>query len=331
MRIADGSSLKIKIPTALPNDSMEFLATLDLANSPALNEAFQSLSALAAQTTTTSRTEGLNILSKLSDFSETENDFAILGRRREMELVAGISPLVPNAKLAQEGINLVRLAVVRDFGSRGLQRFDAHFYEKIVALESPDAQNFLTIEELKEFIQAEDQINQSAFYLSSAELIFEESDPAEDSKLLKANGTSFNPFSKTAPNKATLREDQETAEGVTATRAALKEFFKDLPGELRQSILNQFDGKFKTAKTPLTVGELRSFIKKEIENLKAFNLDVTGPFLYSLAWQLGVATLWTTMLSAHPPVWAMMGISLGIGLGHDLTSYWRQLRPEDEK
>ncbi|MEI6416993.1 MAG: hypothetical protein WCO92_04660 [Verrucomicrobiota bacterium] len=40
VRIADGSSLKIKIPTALPNDSMEFLATLDQANSPALNEAF---------------------------------------------------------------------------------------------------------------------------------------------------------------------------------------------------------------------------------------------------------------------------------------------------
>jgi len=299
-RIADDSSLKIKIPSI--------------------------------------QIAGLNILSKLSDFSETENNLAILGRRGEMELIdPSEASFVPNAKLAQEGINLARLAVFRDFGARGLQRFDAHFHDKIAALESPDAQNFLTIGELKKFIAAEDPINPSAFYLSSAhsiaELIFAESDPTEDNKIVKSDGTSFNVFSKTAPTETTFREDQETAEGITATRTALKEFFKDLPPELRQGILNRFDAKFKTAeqKTPLTVEALRSFIKTEIESLKTYDLDLTGPFFYSLAWHIGTTSLWTFMMSAHPPVWLMMGIGLGMGIGHDMTSYWRQIRPEEER
>lgn len=335
-RIADEASLKIKISAPLPSDSIQFPTTSDQESSSELEKALQSLSNLAVQTAAPFRTAGLDLLSKLSDFSETENNHAILGRRGEMELIDGRSTsFIPNAKLAQEGINLVRLAVFRDFGARGLQRFDAHFHDKITALESPEAQTFLTVGELKNFIETENQIDRSAFYLSSAhsitELFSAESDPVEDRKFIKSDGTSFNPFSKTAPSRAPLSGDYEKAEGLTATRAALKEFYKDLPPELRQSILNHFDEKFKTAKTPLTVGELRAFLKKEIETLQAFNLDVTGPFLYSLAWHLCTATLWATMMSAHPPAWIIMGISLGIGVGHDLTSYWRQLRPEDEK
>ena len=57
-RIADDSSLKIKISTASLNNSIELPTTTTLvsSNSPALNQTCQSLSALASQTTITSKT-----------------------------------------------------------------------------------------------------------------------------------------------------------------------------------------------------------------------------------------------------------------------------------
>ncbi len=339
-RIADNASLKIKTQPLLPKDSTAFSLISDSASSSSLtiDKACQALLELAAQTTIRRRTIGLNILSQLSDFLETENNHAVLGRRGEIELADGTSSsFTSNTKVAQEGINLVRLAVFRDFGSRGLERFDMHFHDKMVALNSPEAQNCLTVGELKNFIQIESSINPSAFYLSSAhsmtELLCAESNPFEDSKSIKSDGISFNPFSKTALTAPPLTEDQERARSLTAIRTALKEFFKELPGELRQPILNRFDEKFKPApnKTLLTVAELRSFITTEIENLNSLNFNLAGPFFYSLGWHLATASLWTIMMSVHPPAWMIMGISLSIGVGHDLTSYWRQLRPEEER
>ena len=337
-RIADDASLKIKTTPNLKSELAKLPSEGDQASafSLAQNEALQNFCSLSEQTTNASRIVSLNILSKLDEISETENDHVILGRRGEIELVNEITSPNPDIKRRREGIKHAEIAIVRDFGTRGLQLFRAHFHNEIMALESPESQNVLTLGKLKAFVHEEDQRNPSAFYLSSthpiSELIFLEDDAAEDSKLLKSDKTSFNPFSRRPLKERPLSENQEIAAGITATRAALKELFKDLPAEHRQSILNEFNKQFTTTgnNIPLTVGELKSFIKIEVEKLKSLIFDITGPFLYSFAWHAGVSSLWTLMMSAHLPPYAVMAISLSIGIGHDLTSFWRQLRPEEE-
>ncbi|MCX6957854.1 MAG: hypothetical protein NT164_04890 [Verrucomicrobiae bacterium] len=121
---------------------------------------------------------------------------------------------------------------------------------------------------------------------------------------------------------------------MKATRQAIVEFFKELPLEKRQHILQRFNDEFKGEEAkPLTVQKLRSFLKKELENERSIlsRSPLAEALFYSVALQ-SVVTLWGTAAPAASTIlggWPAFFVTFGLAMVHDLTTTWRELHPEE--
>src|SRR3990167_3747688 len=209
----------------------------------------------------------LDILSQLDSISADLNSSKITGDNGKIVLSSSLSPLThEDRKLYYDGINLIKLALFRDFGIYAVKRFDSSFSSKI------NANNPLTVGELKNFLASEKQLHQSSYFITptaSLEELLSQLNSAHKERVIKSDGRhlTFNPFSNTPLAEASLVEEKkEVLEGMNAAREAIESSFSGLPKNKIESILQRFDAMVST-KAPLTVETFRSFINREVESV----------------------------------------------------------------
>lgn len=250
---------------------------------------------------------GLDFLEKLEEIPPEKDSYFLSGKRGEIEL---LSPTEADKNNTLEGLHLARLMVFRDYGPQGLARFDNHFQEKI-RWKRP-----ITLGELITFIDEENKINQSAYYLSPArslkELIVGEPDKKEDDKLVKVESASFT-FALTSHPQKTELSKKEIFKNI---EGQVEKFFNKLPEPQRKKTLERFSQQFEETEeegeVPLTVGNLRSFLIKEIERhqLEFGNVDITEMLFEHLSPHM--ETLYAGLIGA-------IGASTGLMIALDVA------------
>ncbi len=146
----------------------------------------------------TGETFGLDILSQLKNITGRDEE-AVAAFNDKIVLAQLPSPFPTDANRQPyiHGIHLIRLALFREFGSHGLQRFDERFAANIAA-ETP-----IRFGEIRDFIAQEESThdNPSSYFIaehhSIEELLNILKDSPEAQKIIKADGSSivsFNPF-----------------------------------------------------------------------------------------------------------------------------------------
>ncbi|MCX6957855.1 MAG: hypothetical protein NT164_04895 [Verrucomicrobiae bacterium] len=87
--------------------------------------------------------------------------------RGEIKFVAPSEIETATSRSKQDGLNLVRLAIFRDYEEAGLRHFDRHFNTQLMS-EHP-----ITVGQLMDFVDEENKVNPKAFYLSSIHSLHE--------------------------------------------------------------------------------------------------------------------------------------------------------------
>lgn len=289
----------------------------------------------AMQSTEKDSSFGLDLLTQLSTAPENfPEDHWLVGKGGKIKLIppAKTLPEDQSRNSYRDGINITRLAIFRDCGAQALQRFDEEFHANITA-SAP-----LSVKSLKEFIASENE--NKGFYLSSVHtlsaLATAEALPYEDEQLVKAEPALFS-LSSTAEHEElpVVSKSEQRKATLKSVGEAVRDFFKDFSEDEKRVINKHFNDQFNAGDTsqPLTVKNVRSFLKKEREQLNTQIPDSLRPFLYSLTWQSGVACVWGATNTAYfrslGPA-PMVALVLGLGVAHDMTSYWRQMRPAEE-
>ena len=232
---------------------------------PARSGVFQSLDNLSRSQSSSPQETKFNLLLELENIPQEQEENLILGSRGEIKFVAPSTNATATSRSKQDGLNLVRLAIFRDYGEAGLRHFDRHFNTQLMS-EHP-----ITVGQLMDFVDEENKVNPKVFYLSSIhslhELIVGESHSDDDHKPVQAGSSTFKLTAAKDDRGTDSTPAQKKQAALKATRQAIVEFFKELPSEKRQHILQRFNDEFKGEEAkPLTVQNLRSFLKKELEN-----------------------------------------------------------------
>ncbi|MBX9742642.1 MAG: hypothetical protein K2W99_03775 [Chthoniobacterales bacterium] len=253
---------------------------------------------------------GLDFLEKLEEIPEEKDSYFFVGKRGEIRLVP---PEQAKEEKGLEGLHLTRLAIFRDYGAEGLAGFDEQFQEKI-RLENP-----ITLGELIAFIDQENAKNQSAYYLSSArslkELIVGEPDKKEDAKLINVESASFTFAPTHTMERRALDKNENKKELFKTLQEEIKIFFKNLPppqlAKTLEHFAQQFESSEKQEGKPFTVGNMRSFLIKEIEQHQAdlASVDITSMLFDHLSPHM--ETLYAGLLSAS-------GLSTGLMIVFDV-------------
>ena len=223
-------------------------------------------------------TEERNILSQFdsSDIA-IDDERVIVGQYGVVTLLDTVKEqnlLGIRPQIYKDGMNLVRIAVMKNFGISAVKRFDETFHVSSSYLVP------LTAGEVKIFIVAEHKLaattNHSppkSYFFSSIDSLskLERLAETEKGKLIRSNGHQlhFNPFSGEEPSLQHVTDDEETAwEGALAVRESLKEedFFKRARALQQRDILNRYDKKFLgDQKDPLTIQACNAFVRAERE------------------------------------------------------------------
>lgn len=271
------------------------------------------------------RSFDLSILAQLDQVPEENQDHAIFGSKNKIT-IAPLSETSSDSNRAEflHGIHLMRLALFRNFGIQGVRHFDLEFHDDM------EAKNPLTVGKIKEFLSSENKKDPNSFYLSPvhslSELEFQWKDPSNDSRVIRSEKISFNPFSSLQDfPQALLSQKQADQEGIKVTKRALQLFLKDLDEEQKKAILDRFESNFVKNKIPLTLGALKSFIaEKHPYGLFA----LSAPVKNNIIWHTFLAVYTgfkNTQWFLHSGIWPAMILSLVIGSIGDLTGRSRQL------
>ena len=280
----------------------------------------------------------LNIFSQLDEIGGSYKEYAISGSKGKIVLTSPPSERLsePNRKNYNNGINLIKLAIFRDFGVYGVKRFEDRFEAKITA------RNPLHLDELREFISSETATHPRSCFISSRqplEEVISAEGAANDTRVIKSDGyePSFNPFSNTSVSESVITNETEaTKQGIGATRKALREFLKK--GGATDSkidvIINDFNQKFtdKGDNAPLTIAALRSFIKEHDDVglfsnlLLAHNRNRLGFALFTAF----MSAIRTTPLLLHAGLLAAFVMVLGTQAINDWTAGSRQAPRDDD-
>ena len=227
------------------------------------------------KTPETRETFGLDILSQLNNITG-HNEEAVTAFNDKIILAELPSPFPTDANRQPyiHGTHLIRLALFREFGSHGLQRFDQRFAANIAA-ETP-----IRFGEISEFIAQEETIhkNTSSYFIaehhSIEELLEIPKDSLEAQKIIKADGSSilsFNPFLNTSTARQKLADEAGSIQrGITVAKITLKNFLEKEPKldpTQIATILKNFDTAFNAAdpEKQLTVEKLKAFTESELK------------------------------------------------------------------
>jgi hypothetical protein len=359
--LADEYSCKTK-DTSHWNHSVKELCNAILENESTIDNSFRhmteteksimkSLYELVEMPTTTKdssiKAYDLHFVSQLDQFTSEEDLYLILGSKGQIKIAPPTSEDFSDTirKEFTYGINLVRLALFRNFGAQGVKDFDKKFHDAI------QADNPITVGDLKQFVNKANEQDATSYYLSSehaasqlqSEIQIRLEDTAttrseetplnpNDEKIIRSEGISFNPFSddqKFPPQQ--VNQEEMTREGIKTTKEALKSLLNvDDPITLK-TILDDFEQRFVNDKIPLTLGALKAFLA-EPHYQKYFT--VSSPVKHNIIWHsftAGISGLRNTQWFLHAGVWPAVLISLTIGTFGDLTGKWRQLEDKAEK
>ncbi|HLB34126.1 MAG: hypothetical protein A3F67_01870 [Verrucomicrobia bacterium RIFCSPHIGHO2_12_FULL_41_10] len=287
----------------------------------------------------------LTFLSQLHTLSDHDADI-ISGNHRGIILEPRLSAISDTDRTRyRHGMNLIRLALLRDFGIDGVQRFDERFSAKI------GAHNPLAVQELKTLMQQlESSHKQSSYFLSSidapgdalTELLLLK-DAQHDAKVIKSEGSSFNPFlSASSSSQNSVVESEAVERGISVVRGGIEDALKkmSLPQRQMDSVMTNFNNEFTSIgkNTPLTIGALKTFLQKQFQQSQQYNISslLSGPIFNSIVWNIftsGVLTLRSTPVflrfAASPYGAALVFLSsLAIEIFEDLTVSSRMLHED---
>ncbi len=273
----------------------------------------------------------LNILSALAAIPTSQDHHWMVARRGEIEVVSP-RELTENRKLYREANDLIRLAVFRDFGSDGLKRFDAEMKDDL------NAENPLTVAQIKRFVEKESSENPPAFYLSPVQLfeevIFSPVRADDEMRVIKGDLAAFKMFSTSLTVEAALSEEQKKELGFNRVREAFVDYFKKLPEANRLFMLKRFDDQFSKAskeKKALTVQNVRKFFNAELTRQQSSfpAQDIIGPVLSSVASNVGTLLLENItslpIVSSLGPI-ALLLAGVAMGVSGDMNTMWQELR-----
>lgn len=286
-------------------------------------------------------TFGLDILSQLKNITDRDED-VVTASNDKIVLAALASPFSADANHHPyiHGTHLIRLAIFREFGSHGLQRFDDQFAPNIAA-ETP-----IRLGEIKEFIAQEgtEHDNPSSYFIAEHHSIEEllkipEGSP-EAQKIIKADGSSvisFNPFLTTSTARQTLADEAGSVQrGIKVAKMTLKNFLEKEPmldPVQIVTILRNFDATFNAAdpKKQLTVEKLKTFTESELKRALAgmtlaewLSASPRNSGLNSLSWRVVTAgTASVLMSSPHLSALVKFVILVSEQAASDQTVLWR--------
>jgi|GEM_PF-5844787 len=218
-----------------------------------------------------------DLLAQLTSMQKTENDsMVICGEHGSVTIESySASDLEERPHRYQQGLNTVRLAILRQYGIKILQQFDREF--------SVSSENILpvTIKALKNFLNSLNR--ESSYFFSTAgtpeavltKLLLSGEDSLEE-RVLKSDKTSYNPFSEELSSSQTGLDDETASKrGIEVTKSALKNFLQKqgASSEVTSSILKNFDQQFSSATAKkLTLGALRLFLQEELKKNSEWNI-----------------------------------------------------------
>ncbi len=317
----------------LDDNLQEQAATLDGALvSESAQEALHSLrSLLPAQEELTKSISVHLLLKTIQEIPENQQDFFLCGVHGGLQLVAPEDLKEQTPRSIFKGMSLLRLAIFQEYGSEGLHRFDLHFDPEISKEQTIRPRDLLL------FLQEEDLKNPKAFYLSSVnsmdQLMQPREEALEEATMIKASSSAFSLNSSKDTPVTRFTKKQEREHILEATQAAILEMFSQLPKEEQQLILFNFQRCFNKdgeVSLPLTMKNLKLFLQEEAQKKGSFwgRVDILGPAMNSLAWQLFHASVTPIIMGPHLGYWSRFFILLGMGIFHDLTMTWRQARVE---
>ena len=293
------------------------------------------------ETPETGETFGLDILSQLNNITG-HNEEAVTAFNDKIILAELPSPFPTDANRQPyiHGTHLIRLALFREFGSHGLQRFDQRFAANIAA-ETP-----IRFGEISEFIAQEEAThkNPSSYFIaehhSIEELLEIPKDSLEAQKIIKADGSSilsFNPFLNTSTARQKLADEAGSIQrGITVAKITLKNFLEKEPKldpTQIATILKNFDTAFNAAdpEKQLTVEKLKAFTESELKRaLSGMSLtewlsaSPRNSGLNSLTWRIVTAGT-SAILMSQPYLspFVKFGILVSEAAISDQTVLWR--------
>ena len=358
-QIADACTVELRTIPQVKKYAQEGLATgsaamasgdseTNLANVNQNGERTQMLAELSSlldhthlESPETGETFGLDILSQLKNITGRDEE-AVTAFNDKIVLAQLPSPFPTDANRQPyiHGIHLIRLALFREFGSHGLQRFDERFAANIAA-ETP-----IRFGEIRDFIAQEESThdNPSSYFIaehhSIEELLNISKDSPEAQKIIKADGSSivsFNPFLNTSTARDALADEAGSIQrGIEVAKMALKNFLeKELTLDPVQivTILRNFDTAFDAADPDkqLTVGKLKTFTESELKRALAgmsvaewLSASPRNSGLNSLTWRIVTAGT-ASVLMSHPHLspFIKFGILVSEAALSDQTVLWR--------
>ncbi|MEI6416433.1 MAG: hypothetical protein WCO92_01795 [Verrucomicrobiota bacterium] len=289
----------------------------------------------------TGETFGLDILSQLKNITGRDEE-AVTAFNDKIVLAQLLSPFPTDANRQPyiHGIHLIRLALFREFGSHGLQRFDERFAANIAA-ETP-----IRFGEIRDFIAQEESThdNPSSYFIaehhSIEELLNISKDSPEAQKIIKADGSSivsFNPFLNTSTARDALADEAGSIQrGIEVAKMTLKNFLEKEPmldPVQIVTILRNFDTAFNATdpEKQLTVEKLKAFTESELKRaLSGMSLaewlsaSPRNSGLNSLAWRIvSAGTASILMSSPHVPAFTKFIILVSEQAISDQTVLWR--------
>ena len=275
------------------------------------------------------------ILSKLNNIQNANECFC--GKNGRIFLSKSVEgELSENpTKEYHDGINLVRLAIMQDYGINVLKKFDNYFFGKI------NTGTSLSTKELRDFIN--DQLNnndQLPSYLLSDPLdeqtltkllTIETVDKYSNQKILKYESCNYNPFSSSSSLVEAESNDQAAIQrGKEIIASALAKHLDKL--ELTADQINSIGIHFKhefsdLIQKPLTIGSLKAFLQKEFNACNRIDLTsfLIHPIVLSGAWGTVTALyaslkLWLLVNRGFLPT---IGLAIIHGILHDQTMFYR--------
>jgi len=293
------------------------------------------------ETPETGETFGLDILSQLNNITGHDEE-AVTAFNDKIILAELPSPFPTDANRQPyiHGTHLIRLALFREFGSHGLQRFDDRFAANIAA-ETP-----ICLGEISEFIGQEEAIhkNPSSYFIaehhSIEELLEIPKDSLEAQKIIKADGSSilsFNPFLNTSTARDALADETGSIQrGIAVAKMTLKSFLEKEPKldpTQIATILRNFDTAFHAADSEkqLTVEKLKAFTESELKRALSgmtlaewLSASPRNSGLNSLAWRIVTAGT-SSILMSSPHLSALMKFFIIVSeqAVSDQTVLWR--------
>ncbi|MBX9576866.1 MAG: hypothetical protein K2W97_00125 [Chthoniobacterales bacterium] len=284
---------------------------------------------------------GLDILSQLKNITGHDEE-AVTAFNDKITLAELPSPFPTDANRQPylHGTHLIRLALFREFGSHGLQRFDQRFAANIAA-ETP-----IRLGEIREFIAREETIynNPSSYFIaehhSIEELLKIPADSPEAQKMIKADGSSilsFNPFLNTSTARDALADETGSIQrGIAVAKMTLKSFLEKEPKldpTQIATILRNFDTAFNAADSEkqLTVEKLKAFTESELKRaLSGMSLaewlssSPRNSGLNSLTWRIVTAGTSAILMSQpHLSPFVKFSILVSEAAISDQTVLWR--------